>query len=180
MANQMSTFAIVNENGENAIMDGLMKKLRLVTTGGNRRRNRQRSSSIVGGNNGLAHSDSVSLRARRMLQSIQSEDAATMLTASPVDTLAHTGSSGQLDPPLASPLFARKRRTSVDVQGQQHHLLQTPISATSTSFFPQLMASRSTSTRFVRTRKTSKRPPAFDASRSSLPTRMRARRFSTK
>lgn len=163
-------------------MDGLMKKLRLVTTGGNRRRNRQRSSSIVGGNNGLAHSDSVSLRARRMLQSIQSEDAATMLTASPVDTLTHTGSSsGQLDPPLASPLFARKRRTSVDVQGQQqHHLLQTPISATSTSFFPQLMASRSTSTRFVRTRKTSKRPPAFDASRSSLPTRMRARRFSTK
>lgn len=157
-----------------------MKKLRLVTTGGNRRRNRQRSSSIVGGNNGLVHSDSVSLRARRMLQSIQSEDA-TMLTASPVDALTNN-SSGHMDPPLASPLFARKRRTSVDVQGQQqhHHLLQTPISATSTSFLPQLLASRSTSTRYVRTRKTSKRPPAFDASRSSLPTRMRARRFSTK
>ena len=173
-------------------MDGLMKKLRMVTTGANkasRRRNeqrkpRQRSSSLV---NGVPQSDSVSLRARKMLQSIQSEDSTSLLSQSPsvfdwqdVHNPYQTDYVFPMQPPPtpSSPLnpiaaAARRRRTSADhtVRSFTAPMLQ-PV--------PQLLAnSRSTSTRIVRTRKTSKRPPPFD--RSSLPPRVcSGRRFSTK
>ncbi|KAI8139173.1 formin homology 2 domain-containing protein [Fennellomyces sp. T-0311] len=183
------------ENGENgAIMDGLMKKLRMVTTGANkasRRRNeqrkhRQRSSSLV---NGVPQSDSVSLRARKMLQSIQSEDSTSLLSQSPsvfdwqdahnpYQTPTDYVFPMQPPPTPSSPLnpmaaaAARRRRTSAD------HTTRS-FTAPMLQPVPQLLASsRSTSTRIVRTRKTSKRPPPFD--RSSLPPRVCGRRFSTK
>lgn len=184
-----------NNSSENAIMDGLMKKLRMVTTGASkasRRRNeqrlhRQRSASIC--SNNTPHIDSVSLRAHRMLQSIQSEDSTSLLTASPIqlDWNGGTELAQQLDnafpappPTPSSPSFdpRRRRRTSADY----HHsaTLTTPRSAIQTPFFQThlLSSSRSTSTRMPRQRKLSRKPPPFD--RSSLPPRVRARRFSTK
>ena len=174
----------------------------MVTTGGNkssRRRNeqrkhRQRSSSLV---NGSPQADSVSLRAHKMLQSIQSEDSTSLLTASPSVVewpenvhghhhhLHHNNHSPldytfplQPPPTPSSPLnpavAARRRRTSADHTARSFTapMIQAPGVA------PLLANSRSTSTRVLRTRKTSRKPPPFD--RSSLPPRVTARRFSTK